>query len=43
VQKAEAGIDYSASAICAFGGYSALPAGAYDHCVGVRTPLTARV
>jgi Glycosyl hydrolase family 9 len=41
-QEAEAGIDYSGSVICAFGGYADQPSGAFDHCSGVRSPLTAR-
>jgi hypothetical protein len=40
--ESEAGIDYSASVICALGGYAAVPVGGFDHCPSTRTPLTGR-
>lgn len=43
-RASEAGIDYSASVICAFGGYAALPHGAFGHCdARSRSPLDGRV
>jgi hypothetical protein len=47
--ESECGVDYSASALCAFAGYASEPNGAFDHCAPdgtgpttVRTPLTGR-
>jgi N-acetylglucosamine-6-phosphate deacetylase len=42
-QETEAALDYSASVLCAFAGYAAMPAKAFDHCLGVRGPLAGRV
>lgn len=41
-QASESGVDYSASVICAFGAYAAMPADAFEHCDGVRSPLQGR-
>jgi hypothetical protein len=41
-QESEAGIDYSGSVLCAFGGYAAMADGAFDKCAGVRGPLHGR-
>jgi hypothetical protein len=42
-KETEAGLDYSASAICAFAGYAALPSDAFDHCEGTsRSPFEGR-
>ena len=42
-EAAEAALDFSGSAICAFGAYAAMPAGAFDKCSGVQSPLTGRL
>jgi Glycosyl hydrolase family 9 len=41
-EEAEPAVDYSASVLCAFGGYADVPDGGFDHCTGVRTPQTGR-
>lgn len=41
-QETEAAIDYSASILCAFGGYADLPAGSFSHCTG-RSPFDGRL
>ena len=42
-EETEAGLDYSGSALCAFGGYAAVANGGFSGCTGVRGPLTGRV
>lgn len=43
LDAARAGLDYSASAICAFAGFAALPPGALDHCdASIRSPFDGR-
>ena len=40
-QEGEAAIDYSASVLCGFAGYAALPEAAFSHCAR-RSPFAGR-